>query len=346
MKLLELYRNIVPQEVRRAYNIFFQQIKTKCQNRLLMEKKRFGDQNKDKTFYVIRTDSTQEWGIATACIMVLNNIVYAERKGWIPVVDYKNCFLSNCLDEWERGKRNAWEEYFEQPADYSLEEVYNSRHVVLGPLRGQPVGSLSWNDVNDMYAERYSPYFEAAHKYIRLKPEILQRAESIRGTFLEKTGGRKILGMGMRVGLYWAELTNCKNYLHHPKGVSIDEYIQSAYKYMDNFNCEYIFVSCEDRYGLERMKQEFGEKCLYVENRTLLRYFDDQGNALMKPEERRAEIDQESIVKRSIDYMTEIYILSKCDSIYRVSGGGATLACLLNNRKYEHCYSVKRGVIE
>ena len=297
--LLDIYRKIIPEKQRKALNEFLAEYNTNRENKCLMERKSFGELNKDKTFYVVRTDSTQEWGIARAACMVLNNIEYAQERGWIPVVDYKNYYLCNSQDEEDRGKKNAWEEYFEQPdTAYSLEEVYHSRNVVLGPLRGQPVGS------------------------------------------------GKILGMGMRMGLYWAELTNCKNYSRHPKGVGIDDYIEAAYKYMEEYGCDYLFISCEDRYGLERMKQEFGDKCFYVEGRSLLRYFDEEGRVITNSEERRFEVEQEKITKRSVDYMIEVYILSKCDSLYMAQGGGAILACLMNNKEFENYCCIRKGFME
>lgn len=345
--LLDIYRKIIPEKQRKALNEFLAEYNTNRENKCLMERKSFGELNKDKTFYVVRTDSTQEWGIARAACMVLNNIKYAQERGWIPVVDYKNYYLCNSQDEEDRGKKNAWEEYFEQPdTAYSLEEVYHSRNVVLGPLRGQPVGSVSWNNIENLYSEQYNYYFDLTHKYIRLKPEILKEAEAMRGRFLEKAAGRKILGMGMRMGLYWAELTNCKNYSRHPKGVGIDDYIEAAYKYMEEYGCDYLFISCEDRYGLERMKQEFGDKCFYVEGRSLLRYFDEEGRVITNSEERRFEVEQEKIIKRSVDYMIEVYILSKCDSLYMAQGGGAILACLMNNKEFENYCCIRKGFME
>lgn len=344
---MDLYRKIVPEKVRRSYNELYQNLRIEHENRRLMEHRSFGNLNRDKTFYVIRTDSRQDWGVATAALIVLNNIKYALDKGWIPIVDYKNHYLWNSQDEEDRGKKNAWEEYFEQPdPSCSMEEVYRSRHVILGPLRGQPAGSLSWSNIENLYSEQYHPYFDLADRYIRLNPTVRKRAEVIYHSFLKKAAGKKILGMGMRVGLYWAELTNSKFYAKHPKGVSIEEYIEAAHRSMAEYGCEYLFVSCEDRYGLERMKREFGEKCLYVEGRTLLRYFDEKGGIITSKEERRYEVEQEKTVKRSIDYMIEIYILSKCDSLYMVSGGGAILACLMNHKKYENYYSVRRGFME
>jgi len=312
-----------------------------------LERKCFGDLNKDKTFYVIRTDNMQHWGIGTTCSMVLNNIKYAVNRGWIPVVDYQNYFLAGIQDEGNRNEENAWEYYFEQPdQNYSLEEVYQSKNVILGPVRGQPYGSLAWKSVDNMLDDKYSEYFEYTAKYLRIQPDIFERAEEIRETLLGKVWRRneKILGIGMRAGLYWGEVAHTETYARHPKGLNIGEYIDYTHRFMREFGCKYIFVSCDDRYYLERMKREFGDRCLYMSGRALTHFFDREGNPIPENDkERIIEIAGQSIRERVIEYLIEIYLLSVCDSLFSVKGGNSLLACLLNNRRYEHYYMVDRG---
>lgn len=344
--ILKIYRNIVPAEARRRYNESLHKLNISYKNKRVMLKKHYGTNNKDKVFYVVRTDSQQHWGIATTCSIVLNNIKYAVERGWIPIIDYQNYYLDGIQDEKNKWKENAWEYYFEQPdAGYSLEEVYQSKNVILGPERGQPYGSLSWSNINNVLDESYKEYFEYAAKYIRIRPDIIRKAEEMRHTVFKQATGKKVLGVGMRAGLYWGEVSKSPKYAHHPKGVDIDEYIALTHKYMKLFACEYIFVSCDDRYYMERMKREFGGKCLYIPDRTLPRYFDDEGRPLSDEEGGLIETDCQSVTERSVDYLVEIYLLAVCDSLIRVEGGGSLLACLFNNRKYEHYYLIDRGML-
>ena len=287
----------------------------------------------------------QTWGLATTVSIVVNNIKYATERGWIPVVDLKRCYIPAIQNEEHRGKENAWEYYFEQPVPgYSLEDVYQSRRVILAPDKGQPYGSMDWKNMQQLTDEMYTPYFKATEKYIRIRPDILERALEIRKTLFGRAGNSKVLGIGMRAGLYWGEVAHTEMYVDHPRGLNIDEYIEYAHRYMREFGCEYIFLSPDDRYYMERMKREFGEKCLYMEGRTLPRYFDDEGNPLSEEEGSWIENDKQSFEERSVDYLIETYLLSTCDALFRVQGGGSVLACLLNNRRYENYYMVDRGV--
>lgn len=343
--ILKLYRKLIPEKVRRAYNIGFQKLKTRYKNKRAMQIHRYGELNKDKTFYVIYSEWSQTWGLATTVSIVLNNIKYAVEHGWIPVVDLKRCYIPGIQNEEHRGKENAWEYYFEQPVPgYSLEDVYRSRHVILAPDKGQPYGSMDWKSMQDLSDEMYTPYFEAVAKYVRIRPDILERAQEIRKTLFGRAGNSKILGIGMRAGLYWGEVAHTEMYVDHPRGLNIEEYIEYTHRLMREFGCEYIFLSPDDRYYMERMKREFGEKCLYMAGRTLPRYFDDEGNPLSEDEGSWIENDNQSFEERSVDYLIETYLLSTCDALFRVQGGGSVLACLLNNRRYENYYMVDRGV--
>ena len=341
--LLKIYRKIIPEKVRRAYNEAFQQFRVFRINKQAMQRKSYGELNKDKTFYVIRTDSTQHWGVFTTCSMVLNNLKYASEHGWIPVVDYKNYFLDGLQEKERFGLDNAWEYYFE-PCDigYSLEEIYKSKHVILGPEWGQPAASLSWGGINKI-EEIEDIYYKLVKKYIRIKPELMERAErKMKELF---PNGEKVLGVGMRAGLKWGELAGRDLYRNHPIGPDIDEYIAETRKWMSEFNCGYVFVSCDDRYYLERMKAEFGAKCLYVE-RCLTHFFDDNKPISVDDiEQRIQEISGIPLIKRNEDYIIEIYLLSKCDSLFASKGGGATMAILFNDKKYEHCVIYENGRI-
>lgn len=341
--LLKMYRTIIPERIRRAYNEFYQKLRVFCINKQAMQRKSYGELNKDKIFYVIRTDSTQHWGVFTTCLMVLNNLKYADEHGWIPVVDYKNYFLDGLQEEQRRGVDNAWEYYFE-PCDkrYSLEEVYKSKHVILGPEWGQPFRSLSWGNIYKI-EEIEDIYYRLVEKYIRIKPELMERAETKMKELFPT--GEKVLGVGMRAGLKWGELAGRDLYRNHPVGPDINEYIAETRKWMSEFICGYVFVSCDDRYYLERMKAEFGEKCLYIER--FLPHFFDKNKPIPAEnlDQRIQEFNGISLIKRNEDYIIEIYLLSKCDSLFAAKGGGAEMAILFNDKRYEHCVICENGTI-
>ena len=89
----------------------------------------FGKLNPDKTFYVINRSSHA--GIFSYLSFVLNHLIISKENGFIPVVDMEN--FTNPYNEINKINNtfNSWEYYFNQTSNYSLNEVYESKNVIL-----------------------------------------------------------------------------------------------------------------------------------------------------------------------------------------------------------------------
>ena len=91
--------------------------------------KSFGDLNKDKIFYVIkRTPGT---GLFSNVTFVVNHLRVCAKNNFIPIVDMEN--FKTIYNEKKKIKNtyNAWEYYFEKMNNHSLEEVYQSKNVLI-----------------------------------------------------------------------------------------------------------------------------------------------------------------------------------------------------------------------
>ena len=94
-----------------------------------------GRKNPDKVFYVIRR-SGMKLGLFSYFNTNLGRISYAYENDMIPVIDmqnFKNSFQAP--DE----KENIWEWFFEQPSDYTLKEVYESKHIIISEVEHSSV---------------------------------------------------------------------------------------------------------------------------------------------------------------------------------------------------------------
>mgnify|MGYP001028164682 CR=1 FL=1 len=327
-----LYRHIIPESIRRKCSEMMYEREMNRKTLAELERRTFGDLNKDKTFYVIRTDNTQGWGVFSTYLFVLSNVKYAVEHGWIPVVDYKNYFLVGLQNKEERGKENAWNYYFEDLVpEFPLEEVYQSRNVILGPLRGQPYGSISWGAVTDVYIPEYQVYFKLAAKYIRMQSYLLEQVESEYQKLFPREGC--VLGVGIRAGAYWGTITGHKNWDRHPKGVSVERCIENIKLYLEKYSCDYFFLSCEDRYFVNTIQKEFGDKCLCL-NRSRASFFDDQGNP-SAAEDIKYEEAELGILRRNIEYVKEVILLTRCQYLIRTRGGGNLASLFIKNGRYE-----------
>lgn len=327
-----IYRSIIPEGIRRKYSEKMFEWKMNKKTLAELEKRTFGDLNKDKTFYVIRTDNTQGWGVFSTYLFVLSNVKYAVEHGWIPVVDYKNYFLVGLQNKEKRGKENAWNYYFEDLVPgFPLEEVYQSRNVILGPLRGQPYGSISWSNVTDVYTPEFDIYFKLAVKYLRVQSALLEQVESEYQKLFPREGN--VLGVGIRAAAYWGTVTGHKSWDRHPKGVSVERCMESIRIYLEKYSCDCFFLSCEDKYYVNTIQKQFGDKCLCLD-RFRANFFDDQGNP-NDVENLRYEGAELGVTRRNKDYIKEIILLTRCQYFVKTKGGGNMASLFLKNERYK-----------
>lgn len=160
-KTVWLFSNLLRGNIRGLYDAF-QRRERRCS---------FGSANPDKVFYVIRWDR-QVSALMGLVVQVLGNIRYAEEKGWIPVVDFQHSDNWYLYDKGgKRGDFNTWERFFEPVSPYTLNEVYQSRHVVLGSTNMR----LAVPSVEDLakFGDAYCFWNKLSRKYLRPSAEVL-----------------------------------------------------------------------------------------------------------------------------------------------------------------------------
>ena len=83
------------------------------------------------TFYVIRM-RPPGWGFFAGVTSVLQGIMYAEKHNLTPVVDMENYWVAELSSTKKiNDTYNAWCYFFKQISDFSLDEVYKSKNVIL-----------------------------------------------------------------------------------------------------------------------------------------------------------------------------------------------------------------------
>lgn len=140
----------------------------------------------EKTFYVIRRNTMflEPVGLMADLRFVIGHLLYAEKKGYIPVVDMQS--IANAyLEEDLVGKENSWEYYFEQPGGYNVEDVLNAKNVIISTFDGKEPENFYTQEVYDV-----------VNKYIRFSKNIEEKVEKemqkIQNALFE---GQKILGI-------------------------------------------------------------------------------------------------------------------------------------------------------
>jgi len=189
--------------------------------------------------------------------------------------------------------------------------------------------SINYNDLPmpDQDLQYWSNVF---NKCLKPNAVIRNRIEREMANFPK---GKKLLGVSIRAEYRWGGLSKHPLYYQHPKVASCDEWIDQIEKILDDWKYDIFFLACDDREYSDRICGYFGNKCIRMERRLLKLFENDQ---VVPLEDTSIEFKDYSIQKKTEDYITETYILSRCDSLFTCIGSGVQFAYIVNGGKYEH----------
>lgn len=304
----------------------YEKIMEKREKRIYRERMvTWGQDNMDKIFYVIRKKPGDD-GLFSYVNSFLGLIEYAEKSGYIPVIDMQfiqNTYLSNDL----LNKVNAWEYYFEQPCGYSMSDIVKSHNVILcGDEKLKtvkyPSGQVLWN-----YNER-EKWKKIAGRYLRVKSSLIDEANLL---FQKLFGSRSVLGVLCR-GTDYVKLRP----KDHPIQPEPDMVIRKVKEVLQTGEYDDIFLATEDEYVYQEFYKNFGK---VLKTTSAKRYYDTYNLKLAQTKEFR---DTDKYLNGK-EYLINIILLSKCKGFIAGYTGGVYGAVLMKEGKYEQEYFFDLG---
>lgn len=326
--------NIIKQIIKQYKKYtFFYATKNIIYHLLTQESRKcFGKNNVDKTFYVIRGidfDSPFYIGptnhLLANYFYVLSHLKYAEVKGWIPIVDQLNYPTYNSID-----KTNAWEYYWKQPCQYTLEEVYNSRNVVLSKRNWVS----EWDMGYDIKKYKDEKIVSLYHSLMKKVPLNIQTQQYIKSKIVWPKG--KIIGVAYRYGGH-SKTCNIPA-PGHPIQPDIEIVFKITVELMHKLKMDYIFISSDVKEAIEYFKCKLPNKVIYLDR---LRY-----SVNLNKYEQNCIYKYNNISQTTLDYLTEVEYLAKCNAIIGSINSGFRYAVIKNNNKYEYKYIFDSGYLE
>ena len=225
------------------------------------ELKKFGVKNPEIKFFVIRL--TLGGGIFSNYNNVLYLLKYAEDQNLTPVIDYENYPNYQREPNKVNGTGNSWNYFHQQPSEYSLKEVYKSKHVILSNNRSQ----FYFNKLDFKYFfdakvlnEEYQlnelnrltkkiPYNRSTNQFID---------EKLDNIFCDK---KNIIGVFLR----GTDYANKKLALDHYIPMSVEESLKITKERIKENGYDYVYLSTEQLEYLDYFRNEFGDKLIYLE---------------------------------------------------------------------------------
>lgn len=290
--------------------------------------KKIKKKENDCITYIIRRP-TMNSGFFSDFFYVLGHCIYADKKGYIPVVDMENYKTLYSEKKMFRGTKNAWEYYFEQPANVSLKEAYNNSHIILSQGK---------------YKYEYVPYYKGIDKcfpnkdivnelqqyiasYIHIKPEYVKKAND----FYDKYKGKNVLGVHIRGNdMFHVE--------GHPVPASVDTFIDKITNVVHENNIDNIIICTDEKRIVKCVKDKLGD---IVQETDAYRAAEHETTGIHSS---RTKVKRENHkYKLGAEVLEDALILSKCDYLMCGHSNVPYASIVLNNNQYKNIYVVEKN---
>lgn len=214
----------------------------------------FGTLNMSKNIYLIKAGRKGQ-GFFAEFRSILGYLFYCERFGFTPVVEIGSDFPYYEIDG-VHGKNNAFEYYFQQVSDVSLEEAYNSFNVFnshwahLAYAESYEKENFGYS-ISESYLKKMG---ELVGKYIFLQPWVKEYINQS----IDKIGG-----LGNTLGVHVRGSDFKLGYAGHPVIITPEKYADTASGIMDKKGYNKIFLATDDLNAIKVFKKRFGDKLVY-----------------------------------------------------------------------------------
>lgn len=308
---------------------FFYKIYYKVFYKNEMRKKvELGNLNSDKIFYVIRPREDCVEGLLSLFWNVVRNIDYALENKYIPVVDFQNYKTQYFQDENE----NSWEYYFTQPNDYPLNEIYNSKNVILSGLESQWYKKEKYKACYDahslkiLHQEIFNSIDFSDEVKSRVKKEICELNIDLRNT----------IGLYLR-GTDYIKLKPSG----HPVQPNVEQAISVVDKFLKKYNLSKIFLVTEDGEIYDAIKKKYGENCITPRYDRYI--YDYDGKKFLSKD---ASINDlaDTAYERGMRYLIKMIILSKCNYLIGGNTNGMWAVNVFAENEFKDKYIFELGV--
>jgi len=306
------YRYEKKQEILKKLNNFSKKIVYKINkgNNKKISYFSFGKKNKTKKFYIIQRNSFNT-GFFSNFTYVLNHLLIAKKKKFIPVIDMKN--FPNLYNERNKinNTYNSWKYYFEAVSKYKLEEVYKSKNVFFSS------GKFLKNFIQNSGNLKFAPIIK---KYIKIN-SIIKNIE--KKFYLKNFNNKIVLGVLFRG-------QDQKYSPGHYLPPSVKQIIYKIDTYLKKYNIDKIFIVTEEQKYLDVLKKKYPNKIIFYNS---LRSYNTNRYYFYSRKNHRYLLGKEILI--------EMLLLSKCDYVVGTNTNvieTAKLFSLVNNNRIQFDY--------
>lgn len=250
---------------------------------------------------------------------MLSCIVHALSNGYIPVIQ---------LDHRKTGW-NDWDVFFNQPF------IENDTNQAIETVNCDvKVGYLTSSYRSPFVPNEFKIWCKLYKDFVIFNQKTKDYLESEYTNLIKP--GMRIIGVKCRGTDYIT-----KKPKNHPVQPEVAELINLTKVKMMELNIQYVFLATEEKRIAAQFQQEFPDQVLVNEQC----YYDEiyYKNSLNCSWEVSFERNNDNYLK-GIEYLSSIYLLSKCNALIAGNCGGSRAALYMNDMKYEYWKLFDLGV--
>lgn len=292
---------------------------------ILQKKISFGDENKDKTIYIVKPDYQD--GVEGLLSLLYKQILYidfAKRKGYVPFVDWKN-YKTQYYD----GENNAWEFFFKQPSEITEAEVYKSQKVYLSGWTFKTINPDNLFESNIFHSKAIR---DLSGKMLRENLEFSEDVLRLVDQEAESLQIEKCIGVYIR-GTDYVKLKPSGEYVQP----SVDQMKCKIHEFENKYNAP-IFLVTEDGDIFDNLKKEFGDIIRIVSFDTFIRNY--EGKDVLS----KSDVLEKDKKLRGQKYLAKMILLAKCKYFVGSMTQGSKFSYILNNGNYSDEYVFDLGL--
>lgn len=324
--VVKTYNYIIRWKILNLNTKICRKIRNMLMHNICVEKRAsFGRTNPDKLFYVIR-DPKERAGLFSVHNYVVHCLKKCEEINAIPIIDMQHYPNEVIADDRYVGKRNMWEYFFRQTYDYTLEEIYKSKNVIMGSS-ADPASLGEIYDPKEIFASHF-----LLEKYVLLNDDMMDKCQQ---TFID---------FHMDEGKTLAVICRGTDYIGtRPEGHSImpsvDQIIATINEKWEEWGAfSRIYLATEDEAIFQTLKNVYGDRIVSYQQMRFQETGDRVLSQIIKDKK-----EENFKHKLSEEYFISIWLVSQCNALIAPIVSSTLAALRMKRGGYENTYIFMLG---
>ncbi|MCH5248880.1 MAG: hypothetical protein J1E98_03060 [Lachnospiraceae bacterium] len=283
-----------------------------------------------KKYYIIRRPEPGA-GFFSNYLWVLGHTIFARKLNYIPIVDMKYYKTLYNEDVPVDGELNAWNYYFENDENVSIDEVLNGNKYVLGQQKylSKYLNKFSSSIYGFPTKEMINYFYPIIEENIRIKNDIIENFE-MEWKNLKLNENDKIVGIHFR----GTDMRNGK--WNHPVPSAFENYLVQAEALLNmDSKINKIFLATDELGIVTKYIEYFQGKniCLFYNDVFRASEADESNTGIhLLLQENTEKLHK---YRLGMDVLKDAYFLSKCDYLICGHSNVSNVAIIWNNKRYE-----------